>query len=397
MEGRKMTQPEAQLARVRRVKVAGLAAGVLGAGILLSACFGPGSIAAQIGTGTAGYTGDGGKASAATLTAPGGVIVDSAGNGYVADTQNCVIRGYTKSSGFISTVAGNGTCGFNGDGSATGVELNHPTGLALGADGKLYIADTDNNRIRVEDLTTHTITTYAGSTVGAVNGDRLTAAKFTHPTGISFNASSDLYVADTGNDAIREIDHSSGVVSTIAGTLGSAGNSGDGAAATSALLNAPRGVTVDASDEIVVADTGNCRVRLVDTSGVMNALIGTGTCGYGGDSGDAGLAQLNHPTGIRIDDKYNIYIADTGNNRVRLVDPNNTITTIAGTGTAGSTGDDGSAVKALLNGPTDVALTPANTLWIADTGNNRVRLLGLATPPTTTIPASTTTTTTPGP
>jgi hypothetical protein len=390
-----MTQQEPKTRRVRKLKAAGLGVGAVGAGLLLSACFGPGTIATQIGNGTAGYTGDGGSASAATLHSPQAVAVDASGNAYVADTTNCVIRKYTKSTGNISTVAGNGTCGLTGDaGAATGAELNHPVGVSVGADGKLYIADADNHRIRTVTLSSGTIATYAGSSVGGANGDRLTTAKFNRPVGVAFDSSQNLYVADSQNDAIREIDHTSGLVSTVAGTLGVAGNTGDNGPAASATLNDPEAITIDQFNEIFIADAGNCRVRWIDPGGGMNAIAGT-TCGYSGDGADANLAQFSHIRGLAVDPDLNIYVADTGNNRIRMISGiDNTVSTVAGTGTAGYSGDNGAGTSATLSGPTGLAIIPHDTLWIADTGNNRARILGLAPLPTTTTSTSTSTTST---
>ena len=337
-----MTQQEPKATRVRKLKAAGLGVGAIGAGLLLSACFGPGTIATQIGNGTAGYTGDGGKASAATLHSPQAVAVDASGNAYVADTANCVIRAYSKSTGNVATVAGNGTCGFNGEaGAAVNIELNHPVGVAIGADGNLYIADADNNRIRVEDLSIHSLNTYAGSSVGAADGDRLTTAKFNRPVGLAFDSSQNLYVADSNNDAIREIDPTSGLVSTVAGTLGVPGSSGDLGPATTAKLNDPEAIAIDKYDEIYIADAGNCRVRWIDGASTMNPLAGT-TCGYSGDGGDASLAQFSHLTGLAVDPDLNVYVSDTGNNRVREIGIADTkVTTVAGTGTSGYSGNGG--------------------------------------------------------
>lgn len=389
-----MTQPEPGSTRLRKLKAAGLGAGAIGAGLLLSACFGPGTIATQIGNGTAGYTGDGAKASAATLDSPQAVAVDPSGNAYVADTTNCVIRKYTKSTGNISTVAGNGTCGLTGDtGPATSAELNHPIGVVVGTDGNLYIADADNNRIRTVTLSSGTIATYAGSSLGAADGDRLTTAKFDRPVGVAFDSAQNLYVADSQNDAIREIDHTSGLVSTVAGSLGVPGNAGDNGPATSATLDDPEAITIDQFDEVFIADAGNCRVRWIDTGAGMNAVGGT-TCGYSGDGADASLAQFSHVRGLAVDPDLNIYVADTGNNRIRMISgTDNTVSTVAGTGTAGYSGDNGAGTAATLSGPTGLAIIPHDTLWIADTGNNRVRIFGLTPLPTTTTSSTSTSTT----
>jgi sugar lactone lactonase YvrE len=364
--------------------------GALGAGLLLSACFGPGVIATQIGNGTAGYSGDGAKASAATLRGPQAVAVDASGNAYVADTFNCVIRGYDKSSGNISTVAGNGTCGFNGEsGPTASIELNHPMGVAIGADGNLYIADADNSRIRVVDLTAQTIQTFAGSSWGAVDGDRLTTAKFAGPVGVAFDSSQNLYVADAYNEAIREINHTSGLVSTIAGTFGVSGDTGDNGPAVSATLSGLDAIAIDRLNDIFIVDAADCRVREIDTGGTIHKVAGT-TCGYSGDGGDANLAQFNHPRGLAVDPDLNIYVSDNANNRIRMISGlDHTVSTVVGTGADGYAGDNGPGTSATVWGPVGLAIIPHDTLWIADAGNNRVRILGLAPLPTTTTTTST--------
>jgi PKD repeat protein len=222
------------------------------------------------------------------------------------------------------------------------------------------------------------ITTFAGTGVAGFSGDtgQATAAQFNGPFGVDIDSAGNVYIADTGNNRVRKVDPA-GVITTFAGT-GVAGFSGDTGQATAAQLNAPFGVGTGAG-KVYIADTFNSRVRVVDASGVITTLAGTGVFGFSGDTGQASLAQLNFPTGVDGDAAANVYIADLGNNRVRKVGPAGVITTLAGTGVAGFSGDTGQASLAQLNAPWSVHSSAAGTLYIADNGNNRIRRV--ANPP----------------
>jgi sugar lactone lactonase YvrE len=326
------------------------------------------------GTGTAGYSGDGGPAIAASLYTPYGVAVDNSGNIYIADTFNHRVR-KVNASGIITTVAGNGTAGYSGDGgAATAAKLNEPFRVAVDSSGNIYIADTYNYRVRKVN-TSGIITTVAGNGTAGYSGDGgvATAANISYPVGITVDSSGNIYITDLDNYRVRKI-NTSGIITTVAGN-GTAGYSGDGGAATAAKLNRSFGVTIDNSGNIYIADTYNYRIRKVNTSGIITTVAGNGTAGYSGDGGAATAAKLNYPREIGLDSSGNIYIADQGNNRVRKVNTSGIITTVAGNGTAGYSGDGGAATSASLRTPTGVAIDSTGNVFIADYGNNRIRKL----------------------
>ncbi|MGB0064807.1 MAG: RHS repeat-associated core domain-containing protein, partial [Terracidiphilus sp.] len=350
-----------------------------------------GNISTIAGNGTAGYSGDGGAATGSEINAPRGSFVDSAGNVYIVDYSNNRIRKITASTGIVSTVAGNGTAGYSGDGGqATSAKLNAPTGVAVDSAGNLYIADDSNNRIREVNATTGVISTIAGNGTAGYSGDGgpATSAEFNLPSGVVIDAAGNIYIADSGNNRIREVNASTSVISTIAGT-GTAGYSGDGGAAISAELNDPTRLVLDSADDIYFADTNNNRIREVTAAtGVMSTVAGNGTAAYSGDGGAATSAKISGPRGVAVDSAGDIYIADTGNNRIRMVTAGTTvISTIAGNGTAGFSGDGGTAVSAELNGPFGVALDSARNIYIADTSNQRIRVVGGAGPASPPPPA----------
>ena len=340
-------------------------------------------IATVAGNGTAGYTGDGGSATAAEINIPRGVAFDSSGNLYIADEINHRIRMVT-SAGTISTVAGNGTAGFTGDGgAATSAELNYPAGIAVDGSGNLFIADTSNNVIR-KRTSSGTISTVAGTTGSGYAGDGgvATSAVLSTPAGVAIDASGNLYIADTGNNVIRKV-ASDGTITTVAGNS-FGGYGGDGGPAVNATLTGPTGVVADAAGNLYIADTRNHVVRKVGKDGIINRFAGTGAGGYSGDGSPAVQAMLNYPEGLALDAAGNLYITDSLNCRIRMVTPTGMITTVAGTGKFGSSGDGGPADKALLDTPSDVALGAGGSLYIADSQNNRIRRL---TPDTSAIPS----------
>ena len=319
-----------------------------------------------------GFSGDGGPATEAQLAVPWGVALDGAGNLYIADSRNHRIR-KVDSSGTITTVAGTGEFGFGGDGGpAVQARLDFPTGVATDGAGNLYIADTYNHRIRKVD-SSGTITTIAGSEVGGFGRDGVpaTETRLAAPTDVAVDGAGNLYIANTGNHRIRKVD-SSGVITTIAGT-GESGFSGDGGPAVEAQLAVPRGVAVDGAGNLYIADHDNDRIRKVDSTGIITTIAGSGEWGFGGDDGPAVQARLDCPTGVATDGVGNLYIADYDNHRIRKVDSTGTITTIAGTGEYGFGGDGRPAVEAQLNGPLDVAVDGTGNLYIADQDNDRIR------------------------
>ncbi|MGB9285136.1 MAG: hypothetical protein WCB59_14085, partial [Candidatus Sulfotelmatobacter sp.] len=363
-----------------------------------------GNIITVAGTGVAGFSGDGGLATSAQLYDPYGVFVDSAENIFIADTDNCLIR--EVSSGNISTVAGNPLasptpCGYAGDGGpATSAQLDEPFGVFVDGSGNIYIADTENSLIRVVNSGTQPVTiaqitipagdiqTIAGISYDAGEGASCmftgdagpaTSAYLCQPDGVFVDGSKNIFIADTANFAIREVG-TSGNISTVAGTLGTAGYSGDKGPATSAELNYPSNVVVDASGDIFIADTDNFVIREV-TAGTIQTISGNNTLAYSGDGGLALNAELNSPSAVAADISGDIFIADSENSAIReVVATSADIETVAGTHTtcAPSTaacGDGGAATSAQLNNPQGVFLDASGNIFIADTADNRIRVV----------------------
>ena len=275
-----------------------------------------GVITTVAGTGAVGYSGDNGPATSATLNAPWGVTVDSAGNLYISDAGNNVIR--KVSSGTITTIAGNGTAGYTGDGAAaTSATLNGPSGIVLDPAGSLYIADFTNHVVR--RIAKGAITTFAGNGTAGYTGDGMapTSATLSGPRDVKLDAAGNLYIADQTNNVIRIV--SGGLIGTFAGN-GTAAFTGDNGRATSAQLNGPSGVALDAAGNLIIADTGNNVIRKV-SSGVITTLAGTGTANYSGDNGPAAAAAVNGPLGVSTNALGQIFVADSGNNLIRAMNP----------------------------------------------------------------------------
>jgi RHS repeat-associated protein len=325
------------------------------------------------GTGTRGYSGDGGPAAEAQLNCPYGVAVDAAGNIFIADSSNHCIR-KVDASGIITTVAGTGTWGYSGDGGpAAEAQLYYPQGVAVDAAGSIFIAD-GNHCIRKVDAS-GIITTVAGTGTWGYSGDGGPAAEaqLGWPRGVAMDTAGSIFIADSGNDRIRKVD-ASGIITTVAGT-GTWGYSGDGDPATEAQLKSPRGVAMDTAGNIFIADSSNQCIRKVDASGIITTVAGTGTGSYRGDGGPATEAWLYYPHGVAVDAAGNIFIADKWNQRIRKVDASGIITTVAGTGTWGYRGDGGPATEAWLYYPHGVAVDAAGSIFIAD-GNHCIRKVG---------------------
>ncbi len=325
-----------------------------------------GVITTVAGNGTQGFSGDNGPAISAQLYGPWGVAIDSAGNLYIADSYNSRIRKVTN--GVITTVAGNAACCFSGDnGPAASAQLYGSHGVAAGPDGSVYIADSSNNRIR--KVTNGVITTVAGNGTAGFSGDNgpAASAQLTDPEGVAVDSAGNLYIADTGYSRVRKV--TNGVITTVAGGGATLGDNGP---ATSAQLYSPKGVAVDSAGNLYIADTYNQRIRKV-SNGVITTVAGTGTHGpSSGDNNPATSASLFSPTGVAVDSAGNLYIADTGNSRVRKLS-NGVITTVAGTGGYGFSGDNGLATSAQLYNPEGIAVDPAGDLYIADTLDSRIR------------------------
>ncbi len=394
--------------------------------------------------GTCGYTGDGGNATAAEMSTTSGVAADASGNLFIADSGNCVIREVTKSNGRISTVAGNHTCGYNGDGGpATSAEMNQVFGIAVNG-ANIIIGDYYNQRVR-QFTVGGNITTVAGNgtacsgtcgeggpatsaefngpvgiaatsggtiyvgnisnyvvdsfTVGGnlnlaagnhsatietlINSEPPQGVVFNYPYGVFVDTTGNVYVDDSQNEMVREYVKSSNLVKFFAGN-GTYGYLGDGGPATSAELRQPYGVAKDSAGNVYVADTQNCLIREVNTAGNISTFAGlvvsnNPQCGYSGDGGPATSAKLSYPYGLAVDSKNAVYVADYNNHVVRKIS-GGTISTIAGIGQiAGFGGDGGPASNALLYNPTAVAVDPAGNVFIADYNNCRVREINAAT------------------
>jgi sugar lactone lactonase YvrE len=317
------------------------------------------------------------QATAAELSNPFGVAVGPTGTIYIADTFNDVIDAVNPSTGVITVIAG--TLGVNGPASA-GL-LYDPRGIAL--DGNLmFIADRDNNAVEELNLTTGNLTTIAGNgTFGdAGDGGPATAAELASPTAVAVDSTGqNVYIADTFNDAIRKVNLASGIITTVAGTLGTSGFSGNGGPATAATLFDPSGVVVDGSGNIYIADSDNEVVREVNAStGIISTFAGTAqTIGFSGDGGLATSATLSSPWGLALNSTgTTLYIADRDNNAIRQVNlATGIITTLAGTGTFGSTGDGGPATAATLSSPRSIAVDTSGNVYIADALGNQIRMV----------------------
>jgi sugar lactone lactonase YvrE len=329
------------------------------------------------GTGVNGFSGDGGPATSARLYAPRGAAVDGQGNIYVATSQDHRVRKVSPG-GTITTFAGTGQAGFSGDGGpATSARLYAPEGVAVDGQGNVYIADRFNFRVR-KVSPGGTITTFAGGGRPGFFGDGgpATSATLRNPSGVAVDGKGNVYIADRDNMRVRKVS-SGGTITTIAGT-GVQGFSGDGGPATSAQLRFPDGVAIDGQGNVYIADSQNHRVRKVSPGGKVTTFAGTGACGsLPGDGGPATSATVCFPRSVAVDGQGNVYIADTNNSRVRKVSRSGTIATFAGTGTCGpAVGNGGPATRAQLCSPSGVAVDGQGNVYIAEEGRGRVRKVG---------------------
>jgi sugar lactone lactonase YvrE len=350
------------------------------------------------GNGNPTASGDGQLAVQAQLGLPSSLVFDMQGNLYIADTYNDRIRKVNASDGKILTVAGGAGNGYAGDGGpATAARMNCPTGVAVDAQGNIYIADRDNNRVRRVAVADGMITTFAGTGTGGYSGDNGDAksAQLNKPTNVVLDAQGNVYIADSLNHRIRKV-ATDGKITTVAG-LGTNGSAGDNGPATAAQLNSPIGLAIDGQGNLFIADTNNHKLRRVNAeNGVITTLAGTGTRGSNGDGGDARNAQLGAPEGVWVDPQNNVIIADTFNDRVRRISASDgRISTIAGNGLTGYTGDGTSATSTRMFCPTSVITDLAGRLYIADRENHRVRVVqavptGDTTPPAVALTAPTT-------
>ena len=334
--------------------------------------FVPGTINTVAGDGNFTTLKDGGPATSADLNLPFGLAVDGVGNLYIADSQHYRIRKVDAQTGDISTIAGTGTQGDTGDNSpATAADIGIPDGLAIDGAGDLFFADEAENVVRRIDGATGTITTVAGTGAEGFYGDggAATAAHLDAPAGITVDGNGNLYIADTVNNRIRRVDTASGLITTVAG----GGTGSDGGPASSASLNLPYGVAFDATGNMFIPDSGNNRIRRVDAAtAAISTVAGTGAQGFSGDGGAPTAAALYSPFAVAIDPAGNLYIADTQNYRVRKV-VNGVIDTVAGDGAKAYGGDLGSATAAGIYAPFFIFLDSSGSLYVAEYYDHRIR------------------------
>ena len=346
-----------------------------------------GIITTVAGNGNTGFSGDGGPATSASLNQPAGVAVDASQNIFIADRPNERIR-KVSASGIITTVAGTGTAGFSGDGGpATSASLGYPASVAVDTSGNLFLADQPHTRSRQVSAAGGIITTVAGNGTTGFSGDGgpATSAFLDSPYGVAVDASGNLFIADYGNNRIRKVS-ASGIITTVAGN-GTTGFSGDGGPATSASFSSPADVAVDSFGNLFIVDLGNNRIREVSASGIITTVAGAGTKGFSGDGGPATSASLNSPFGVAVDASGDLLIGDTLNSRIRKVSTSGIITTVAGNGTQGFSGEGGPATSASLSSPWGVAVDASGNLFIADFQNQRIREVSVSAS-TTGNPAS---------
>lgn len=388
-----------------------------------------GVITTVAGTGVLAYSGDGGLAINAALGAIVDLAIDNQDNVVLIDISNNRVRKINSQNGIISTIAGNGTIGYNGDGGyavnasfdmvhsidvdpngkihigdlnnkrirsistngiittlaglgsimdnvpATQGSLREPSRIYRTANGDMYIADTENNRIRKVDMVSGIVSTIAGNGVNGFNGDNGSAinASLSKPEGVAVDSNGVIYIADTGNNRVRKVQN--GLITTFAGN-GISGYSGDNMVATNASLNSPSDVDINSQGEVLIVDKNNHRIRKISYLALQGYIITTiagSSPSFYGDGGPAVNAAFNQPSGVCLDLNGNLYIADTGNNRIRKITSGGIISTIAGKNGSYFMGDEGLAIHAYLSNPTDVKVDNSNNIYIADAGNNRVR------------------------
>jgi DNA-binding beta-propeller fold protein YncE len=334
-----------------------------------------------VGTGEAGYSGEGDPARRAGLNQPFDVALDRQGNLYFSEANNHCVRRVERGSGRITTVAGSGKAGYTGDGGpATQAQLNSPYGIALDAANNLYIVDRLNACIRVVEAATGMIWTIAGTGQPGYGGDGGPAnqAPLQEPNDVVLDGKGRAFIADVRDHRVRVVELASGVITTFAGT-GQEGSSGDGGPATRATLLGPRALAFDSTGDLYICLRNDHKVRKIDIrTGIIRPLAGTGERGYTGDHGPALQATFNGPKEIAVDRQGNIFVVDTENHCIRRIEATSgLVTTVAGTGQAGGQGDGGPASAATLKRPHGACVDAEGNLYIGDSENHRVRYVSV--------------------
>src|SRR5437762_5370839 len=334
-------------------------------------------ITTAVGTGEKGFDGDGGPANAALLNGPFDVAFDAAGNLYFSDTFNNRIRRVDARNGTISTVAGNGDKGYSGDGGpATAAALNEPYGIVLDRAGNIFIADRLNRRVRRIDAASGTIRTLAGTGEAAYGGDGGPAARagLAEPNGLAFDAAErHLYITDVADNRVRVIDLATGTITTFAGT-GVAEHNGDGGKAAAAGTFGARAVKVGRDGTVYILERQGSSLRAVNPkTGIIATIAGTTARGYAGDGGPALEAVFDAPKEMAIDRDGSLLIVDTENHAIRRVDPRTGLVTAVAGGRKGASGDGGPALEAGLDRPHGAVVGPDGAIYIGDTNNHRIR------------------------
>lgn len=331
------------------------------------------TISTVAGTGHAGFSGDGGAAASAELQNPSGIAVATDGSLYIADLRNGRIR-KVDPQGTISTIAGKGAGLTSGDGgNALAAQLGSAYGVAVDTEGNVYTGDRIAGTIRKIGHD-NVITRFAGTGKPGFSGDDgpATDAQLKGPNDIAFDAKGNAYIADSGNHRVRLVD-GAGKITTVAGR--EKGYSGDGGPASNAELNAPSALCFDAQGALYVCDFGNHAVRRIAPDGTISTIAGTGKPGFARDGGPATEAQLFQPCGVAVDKLGQVYVADSANNRIRVVRNDGTIDTVAGTGKMGYEGDRGPARSALIAVPDLIDIDAAGNIYIAEFRNHVIRKL----------------------